>query len=51
MLRPAGRQPPRRSKPAPEERRAPMVLKGGTAVLVYCQSFNVAFANATLASG
>lgn len=30
---------------------APMDLKGGTTVLVYCHAFNVAFGNATLASG
>jgi Electron transfer DM13 len=30
---------------------APVDLKGGTTVLVYCHRFNVAFGNATLASG
>ncbi len=29
---------------------APMDLKGGTTMLVYCHSFNVAFGNATLSS-
>lgn len=30
---------------------APMDLKGGTTMLVYCHAFNVAFGNATLSSG